>query len=110
MLNMKKLVKLVKVNNLQYNANRDPQVYRRCANENFRIQALLDGSGNADCKLVDTTGKVIAQKSVALPGTFTPAMSYPTPGVNVVTLQVSAGSDKFSQDLRLDVMDHAWIG
>ena len=39
---MKKLVKVVKLNNLQYNANRDPEVYRRCIKEPFRLQALLD--------------------------------------------------------------------
>lgn len=34
------LVKLVKLNGLQYNANRDPQAYRRTVNESFLIQAL----------------------------------------------------------------------
>lgn len=107
---MKKLVKLVKLNNLQYNANRDPQVYRRLANENFRIQALLDGSGSATCKLTDTTGKVLVEKNVPLPGTFTHEISFPTPGIRVVTLSVEGGGEKFAQDLRLDVLDHAWIG
>jgi len=107
---MKKLVKLIKMNNLQYNANRDPQVYRRCANENFRIQALLDGAGQAKCKITDVAGKVLAEKNVALPGTFTHEISFPTPGIRVVTLSVEGSGEKFSQDLRLDVMDHAWVG
>lgn len=107
---MKKLVKLVKLNNLQYNANRDPAVYRRCANENFRIQALLDGSGQAKCKITDTAGKVLAEKTTALPGTFTHEISFPTPGIRVVTLSVEGNGEKFAQDLRLDVMEHAWIG
>jgi hypothetical protein len=107
---MKKLVKLVKLNNLQYNANRDPQVYRRCANENFRIQALLEGTGQAKCTLTDAAGKVVAEKSVALPGTFTQEISFPTPGIRLVTLNVEGNGEKVSEDLRLDVMDHAWVG
>lgn len=107
---MKKLVKLVKLNNLQYNANRDPQAYRRCVNEPFRIQALLEGSGTARCTVSDESGKTLAEKSVALPGTFTHELSFPSPGTRVVTLTVEDGREKFSQDLRLDVMEHAWVG
>jgi len=107
---MKKLVKLIKMNNLQYNANRDPEVYRRCANENFRIQVLLEGSGQANCKIADVTGKVLVEKSVSLPGTFTHEIAFPTPGIRVITLSIDANGEKFSQDLRLDVMEHAWIG
>ncbi len=72
---MKKLVKLVKVNNLQYNPNRDPEVYRRVTKENFRIQALLDGNGTAKAKV-----------------------------------EVEGNGETFTQDIRLDVMDHAWVG
>jgi len=40
------LVKLVRLNGLQFNANRDPQVYRRAVGEPFRIQGLVDvGAG-----------------------------------------------------------------
>lgn len=107
---MKKLVKLVKVNNLEYNVNRDPAVYRRCANENFRIQALVDGSGQVKCKLTDTAGKVINEQSVNAPGTYTHEVSFPTPGVRVVTLSVEGSGEKFALDIRLDVMEHAWHG
>ncbi|MHB1176507.1 MAG: hypothetical protein ACYCZJ_15430 [Sulfuriferula sp.] len=107
---MKKLVKLVKVNNLQYNANRDPEVYRRSANENFRIQALVDGSGAVKCKLLDVTGKPLNEQTVNAPGTYTHEISFATPGVRVVTLLVEGNGEKFTQDLRLDVMEHAWIG
>lgn len=107
---MKKLVKLVKLNNLQLNANRDPEVYRRCANDSFRIQALLDGSGQAQCKLTDESGKVLIEKTVALPGTFTHEVSFPTPGIRIVTLEINGNRETYKQDLRLDVMDHAWIG
>src|SRR5437879_3495542 len=107
---MSSLVKLIKFNNLQYNANRDPQVYRRCVNEAFRIQALLDGSGQARCVLRDVGGNILVEKEVALPGMFTHELSYATPGARVVTFSIEGGGEQFSQDLRLDVMDHAWIG
>jgi hypothetical protein len=105
---MKKLVKLVKVNNLQYNANRDPEVYRRSVNENFRIQALIEAAGTVKCKLLDTTGKVLNEQSVS--GTYTHEIAFATPGVRVVTLVVDGNGETFSQDLRLDVLEHAWIG
>lgn len=107
---MKKLVKLIKLNNLQFNANRDPEVYRRCANEPFRIQALLEGSGQAQCRLFDERNNVLAEKTVALPGTFTHEISFPTPGIRVVTLEIQGNNETFKQDLRLDVMNHAWVG
>lgn len=107
---MKKLVKLVKLNNLQFNANRDPEVYRRCANDAFRIQALLDGAGQAQCRIVDENNKVLVEKSVALPGTFTHEISFPTAGIRIVTLEIASNGETYKQDLRLDVMDHAWIG
>lgn len=106
---MKKLVKLIKINNLQFNPNRDPQVYRRCAHENFRIQALLDGSGEATCKILDVTGRALIEKKVALPGMFSHEISFPTPGIRVVTLVIEGSGEKYSRDLRLDVMEHAWI-
>ncbi|MEO6145702.1 MAG: hypothetical protein ABIT70_01370, partial [Sulfuriferula sp.] len=90
---MKKLVKLVKVNNLQYNANRDPEVYRRSINENFRIQALIDGSGAVKCKLLDVTGKMLNEQTVNAPGYYTHEISFATPGVRVVTLSVEGNGD-----------------
>jgi len=107
---MKKLVNFIKINNLQYNANRDPEVYRRSINENFRIQALLDGSGQAKCIITDAAGKIMAEKNIGLPGTFTHEIAFPTAGIRVVTLSVEGNGEKFSQDLRLDVMEHAWVG
>lgn len=107
---MNKLVKMVKLNNLQYNANRDPEVYRRCVNEPFRIQALLEGKGSARCTLTDVTGKIITEKNIAMPGTFSHEITYSAPGVNVVGLKVEGDGQTFTQDLRLDVSDHAWIG
>lgn len=106
----KPLVKLIKLNNLQYNPNRDPQVYRRCVNEPFRIQALLDGGGEARCALCDERGQTLRESVVTLPGTFTHELAFPTPGVRLVTLTIEASGQRFSQDLRLDVLEHAWIG
>ena len=56
---MGKLVKLVRLNGLQFNANRDPQVYRRAVGEPFRIQALLDASAGGRCTLRDSLGQVL---------------------------------------------------
>ncbi|HKK14198.1 MAG TPA: hypothetical protein VKA14_06005 [Gammaproteobacteria bacterium] len=106
---MQKLVKLIKLNNLQYNANRDPEFYRRVANEEFRLQALLGGSGTASCRF-EVEGNTLCETSVALPGTFTCTFQFDTPGIRIGTLTVSSGSENFQQDIRLDVMEHAWVG
>jgi hypothetical protein len=99
------LVKMVKLNNLQYNANHDPQVYRRLANEPFRIQALLNGGGSARCRITDQSGAVLAEQLVALPGTFTQELTFPDPGTQMVRLTVEAGDVRYAQDLRLDVLE-----
>jgi hypothetical protein len=105
-----KLVKLVKLNNLQFNANRDPQVYRRLPGETFRIQAFLAGPGSAHCALRDASGAAIAARDVMPSEPFDVDVTYKEPGQHVVTLEVTRGADRFTQDLRLDVLDHAWIG
>lgn len=105
-----KLVKRLKLNNLEYNPNRDPQVFRRCANEPFRIQAVLEGKGPAHCVLRDSSGAIVTEKSVALPGTLTHELRFSTAGVRIVTLSIEANGRRFSQDLRLDVLEHAWEG
>jgi len=104
------LIKMIKINSLQYNSNRDPQVYRRCVNEAFRIQALLAGAGTARCTLRNAQNEVIAEKAVALPGTFSHELSFATPGTRIITLFAEGAGQKFAQDLRLDVMEHAWVG
>jgi len=106
----KPLVKLIRLNNLQYNPNRDPAAYRRPVNVCFRIQAVLDGTGDARCGLYDAQGTPMAEKSVARPGTFTHEIAFDTPGTRIVTFTVEGNGQKFSQDLRLDVLEHAWIG
>lgn len=107
---MGKLVKLVKLNNLQYNANRDPQVYRRVPGETFRIQAFLAGVGSAQCVLRDASGATIAARDVAPPEAFNVEVAYDEPGQHIVTLEVARGEERFTQDLRLDVLAHAWVG
>lgn len=104
------LVKLIKLNNLQYNPNRDPEVCWGPVNEPFRIQSLLDGAGEALCRLSDAKGQPIAEKTVALPGTFTHEIAFDTPGTRIVTLTIEGNGQRYTQNLRLDVMEHAWVG
>jgi hypothetical protein len=104
------LVKFVKLNNLQFNANRDPQVYRRVVGEAFRIQAFLGGAGSAKCALRDAAGATVDARDVAPPGPFDVEVAYELPGQHVVTLEVTRGAERFTQNLRLDVLAHAWIG
>ncbi|MEW5791317.1 MAG: hypothetical protein ACOY5C_08495 [Pseudomonadota bacterium] len=104
-----KLIKMVKLNNLQYNANRDPQVYRRVAGHPFRVQLMLDGSGQANVEL-EAEGKVLCSKTVALPGTFSCEVSFNTPGVRIANITVNAGGRSETVDLRLDVEAHVWVG
>lgn len=107
---MSKLVKLVKLNNLQFNANRDPQAYRRVSGETFRIQAFLAGAGGAKCALRDASGATIAAREVTPPDSFDVEVAYNEPGQHVVTLEVARGAERFTQNLRLDVLAHAWVG
>ena len=100
----KPLVRMVKVNGLQYNANRDPQAYRRAVGEAFRIEALLEGAGEAQCTVSDEHGGVMAEARVARPGRFSCAVKFDQPGSRLVTLRVRAGDGEFAQTLRLDTL------
>ncbi|HUJ86366.1 MAG TPA: hypothetical protein VLX30_05890 [Burkholderiales bacterium] len=106
----KPLVRMVKLNGLQYNANRDPQAYRRAQGEAFQLEALLEGAGEAQCSVSDERGGALAQASVARPGRFACELKFDRPGSRLVTLRVRAGESEFAQTLRLDVMAHAWVG
>lgn len=106
---MQKLVKLVKVNNLQYNANRDPEFYRRTPHQEFRIQALLGDSGTAKSRF-EVEGKIVCEKSVSLPGTFECRCSFNTPGTRIGKLTIEANGETYRQDIRLDVVEHEWVG
>jgi hypothetical protein len=103
-----KLVRLVRLNGLQFNANRDPQVYRRVVGERFRIEALV--AAGARCTLRDARGATLAAAELAAGGTFVHELGFERPGVHVVTLTAERNGESFAQDLRLDVLAHAWSG
>ena len=100
----KPLVRMLKLNGLQYNPNRDPQVYRRAVGEAFALQALLDGVGEADCRVTDAAGTLLASGKLARPGVFNAVLRYDTPGSRLVTLRVASGAETFEQSLRLDAL------
>lgn len=105
-----KLINIIKINNLQYNALRDPQVYRRLAGEAIRIQAVIGGSERAQVTLTDEKGVVLAQREVLAPDTFSHELTFAKPGVRIVTLTAQHADRSESHDLRLDVMAHEWVG
>lgn len=106
----KPLVRMVKLNGVQYNANRDPQAYRRAGGEPFRLEALLDGAGPAQCVVTDEQGRVLAEGNVQRPGRFGCELKFDRAGTRLVTLRVAGGNEKYVQTLRLDLMAHAWVG
>lgn len=101
---MKKFVTLVKLNNLEYNPNRDPEFYRRQPGKPFRIQALLQGSGTAKGR-VEVEGESTCESTVSLPGTYECTLSFDTPGVRVARLVIESGNETYTQDIRLDVVE-----
>lgn len=106
---MGRLVKQVRLNNLEYNPNRDPEVYRRVPDKPFRIQALLGGSGEAHAT-VEVDGITRCEQNLKTPGTFSCEIQFDTPGVRVAMLLVKSNGETFQQSLRLDVVPHEWIG
>ncbi|MGM0553986.1 MAG: hypothetical protein ACQETK_09370 [Pseudomonadota bacterium] len=104
-----KLVKFIKLNNLQYNPNRDPEVYRRPINEEFRVQASLSSSGSARCSF-SVEGETLCEGSVSLPGTFDCKFSFDTAGSRMGDLMIEANGETYHQKIRIDVLEHAWIG
>lgn len=103
----KPLVRMVKLNGLQYNANRDPQAYRRRLGEAFSLQAMLDGSGRATCSVSDAQGAMLASGELARPGTFSAELRFDAPGTRLVTLRVASDTEHFEQTLRLDTLPAA---
>lgn len=101
---MKKFVTLVKLNNLEYNPNRDPEFYRRKPGKPFRIQALMQGSGNAK-GWVEVDGNATGESTVTLPGTYECTLTFDSPGVRNARLVIESGSETYNQDLRLDVVE-----
>jgi hypothetical protein len=104
-----KLVKMIKLNNLQYNANRDPAFYRRPVNEEFRLQALLNGTGQAKARFAVGDG-VLCESTIQLPGSFDCRFSYDTAGTRLGVLTIDAAGGEFRETIRIDVLEHAPIG
>lgn len=104
------IIKFIKINNLQYNALRDPQVYRRLAKQPFRIEAAVGGSGRVRVTLTDERGATLAEGEVAAPGTFSHELRFAQPGVRIITVHAQHADHGESRDLRLDVMAQAWKG
>lgn len=101
---MAPLVRLVKLNGLQYNRNRDPQAYRRAPGVPFRIQALIEGRGDARVALIAEDGATLASDTVAAPATWAHELTYGEPGSRLVRLEASRGAERYVVDLRLDVV------
>jgi hypothetical protein len=96
----------VRLNGLQFNANRDPQVSaggRRAV----PIQALVDAGAGVRCT-ADANGQSSSRRR--LPRHIQPRTEVRAPGVHVVTLVAARDGQSFTQDLRLDVLAHAWVG
>ena len=104
------IIKFIKINNLQYNALRDPQVYRRLADQPFRIEVAVGGTGRVQVTLADERGEPLAAGEVAAPGTFSHELRFAQPGVRIVTVNAQHADRGESRDLRLDVMARAWKG
>jgi len=104
------IIKFIIINNLQYNALRDPQAYRRVAGQPFRIQVGVGGEGRVHVTLADERGALLAEGEVAAPGTFSHELTFAQPGVRIVTVTAQHPGRNESRDLRLDVMAQAWVG
>lgn len=101
---MAKLVRMVRLNGLEYNPNRDPQVYRRGAGEEFAVQLWLEGTGEARVKLSAADGRVLQDVKAPRGKPCTLRLRFDTAGSRVVTLEATAGAERHVQDLRLDVL------
>jgi hypothetical protein len=101
---MAKLVRMVRLNGLEYNANRDPQAYRRATGEDFAVQVWLEGTGPAHVTLTAADGRVLQDVKGPRGRPCTLRLRFDAPGSRLVTLHVTAGADRYVQDLRLDVM------
>jgi hypothetical protein len=102
-------VQRIVLNNLQYNPNRDPQFYRRMPNDQFRLQAFMTGSGSAKVRF-EVEGNTIAESELSLPAQFECEMSFDSPGSRVGMLTIEYDGQSEEHPIRLDVMEHAWVG
>ncbi|MFN4263814.1 MAG: hypothetical protein ACK4IT_09465 [Thioalkalivibrionaceae bacterium] len=102
-------LKMIKLNNLQYNANRDPAVYRRPVNTDFRLQALLGGSGQAKAKFV-VDGHALCEETISLPGAFDCHFRFESAGTRLGELIIENNGSNVKHPIRVDVLEHAPIG
>lgn len=102
-------VKFIKLNNLQYNPNRDPQFHRRTVDQEFRLQVVLEGAGTAKVRF-STEDKMLCEQNVALPGSLDCRFSFASPGSRVGVLTVETNGAHEQRYIRLDVEERAWIG
>jgi len=104
-----KLVRLLKLNGLEYNVNRDPQVYRRVTGKPFRFEALLDGTGTADVRFI-VAGKTVHESIARLPDRLDFTVSFETPGIRVGELLIESTDARYERYIRLDVEEKEWTG
>ena len=106
---MGKLVKSIRLNNLEYNPNRDPQAYRRVVGMPFRVDVFLDGRGKARAK-IEVDGVIRCNRSIDLPGRLSCEFSLDSPGTRIATLVVEGADESYQRHFRLDVMAQAGVG
>ena len=97
----------IKLNNVQYNSNRDPQVFRRVINKPFRLEVVLAGSGSANVSLT-VAGKTLSEESVTLPGTFDCAVEFDTAASHLGTINIDVNGETFTDYVRFDVTETPW--
>lgn len=102
-------IKSLRLNKLEYNANRDPAIYRRVVGKPFDIQAQIIGSGSVEVS-ASADGKVCCQRTLTLPGVFQDSITFDSPGTRVLTLVIKGTSETVTRELRLDTLAHAWAG
>ena len=100
-------IKTIKLNNLQYNSNRDPQVFRRVVNKPFRLQVVLEGSGSANVTLT-VGGNTLSQEAVNLPGTFDCNVEFDSAASHLGTVNVEVNGESFKDYVRFDVTETPW--
>jgi hypothetical protein len=106
---MSKLVRQIKINHLEYNPNRDPQVYRRAPRQPFRIEVHLGGTGKARAK-IEVGSAIYCNRSLDLPGVYTCEIVFDRPGTRLARFTVEGAGESYQRDLRLDVLEHEWVG
>ena len=103
----KPMVRMLRLNGVEYNANRDPQAYRRGIGAPFRLQLWLEGSGEARCSVSDEGGRLLAAAVERRPGRFTCELAFDTPGSRLVTVRATDGAEAWERSLRLDTLPAA---